>query len=132
MTLSVSRPLPPASRNGALLAGTLLFIAIAAIGLYYVKWDPYFHKAQLAAVHHSIGASIVSGKSAAPPAVGWQAALQYAKSYYLAVWEAVVLALILGATVQVFVPRAWLLRLIGAANAKSAAIAGALSLGGMM
>lgn len=130
--MSVSRTLPPPSRNAALLWGTLLFAAIAVIGLFYVKWDPYWHKAQLAAVQHSIGASIVSGKSAAPPAAGWQAALQYAKAYYLAVWEAVVLALILGATVQVFVPRTWLLRLIGAPSARSAAIAGALSLGGMM
>ena len=46
--------------------GILLVIAVA--GLYYVKWNPYFHRAFIAIANHSIGASIVSGKSATPPA----------------------------------------------------------------
>ena len=131
--MSVTRPLDreqPA--DNALLAGTLIFIAIAVIGLFVVKWNPYWHKAHVAAATHAIGSSIVSGKGIAPPAAGLQAAWQYALAYFNSVWMAVVLALVLGATVQVLVPRRWLMRLLGPPNAKSAAIAGALSLGGMM
>ncbi|MDQ2871562.1 MAG: hypothetical protein M3R35_00360 [Candidatus Eremiobacteraeota bacterium] len=115
-----------------LVGGLLLFAALAVIGLFFVKWMPYWNKAHLAAHAHAIGASIVSGKSATPPAVGLPSAIAYGLAYFKAVWEALVLALILGATVQVFVPRRWLHRLIGAPNARSAAVAGALSLGGMM
>ena len=115
-----------------LVYGALLFVAILVIGLAIVKWVPYWNKAHVAATAHAIGSSIVTGKASAPPAVGWQAGVSYLKSYFTSVWQAVLLALLLGATVQVFVPRQWLRRLLGAPNTRSAAIAGALSLGGMM
>jgi uncharacterized protein len=115
-----------------LLYGTLAFLALAIIGLFIVKWFPYWNKAHVAAATHAIGSSIVSGKSVAPPAAGLASAWQFTVAYFNSVWMAVVLALLLGTSVQVFVPRRWLLRMLGARNAKSAAIAGALSLGGMM
>jgi hypothetical protein len=118
--------------DSGLLLGTLAFVALAVIGLFIVKWFPYWNKAHVAAATHAIGTSIVSGKGIAPPAAGLAAAWQYTVAYFNAVWMAVVLALLLGSSVQVFVPRRWLLRMLGARNAKSAAIAGALSLGGMM
>ena len=126
--------IPQPSRISAtrLVYGTLVFIALAVIGLAFVKWVPYWHKAHVAASAHAIGTSIVSGKAATPPAFGWQAGVSYLKSYFTAVWQAVVLALLLGATVQVFVPRQWLRRMLGAPSTRSAALAGALSLGGMM
>lgn len=115
-----------------LLIGALAFVALAVAGLFVVKWFPYWHKAHVAAATHAIGSSIVSGKGIAPPAAGLAAAWQYAVTYFNGVWMAVVLALLLGSSVQVFVPRRWLLAMLGARNAKSAALAGALSLGGMM
>jgi len=130
--VSVAAPVAERPNTRAWILGTLLFIAMAIVGLYIVKWSPYWGKAHIAAATHSIGPSIVSGTSAAPPAAGWSAALQYAIAYFNAVWTAVVLALLLGASIQVFVPRKWLLQLVGAANARSAAIAGAISLAGMM
>lgn len=131
--MSLSRPLDrERTSDSALILGTLAFIALAVAGLFIVKWFPYWHKAHVAAATHAIGSSIVSGKGIAPPAVGLEAAWRYSVAYFNAVWMAVVLALLLGSAVQVFVPRRWLLRLLGARNAKSAAIAGALSLGGMM
>lgn len=130
--MSLSRPLDRERTDSALILGTLAFIALAVAGLFIVKWFPYWHKAHVAATTHAIGSSIVSGKGIAPPAVGLEAAWRYSVAYFNAVWMAVVLALLLGSAVQVFVPRRWLLRLLGARNAKSAAIAGALSLGGMM
>jgi uncharacterized membrane protein YraQ (UPF0718 family) len=115
-----------------LLAGTLVFLALLVIGLFIVKWLPYWHKAHVAAATHSIGASIVSGKSTAAPSVGIAAAWSYSVAYFTAVWQAVLLALILGAAVPVFVPRRWLHRLIGGNSFGSAAVAGGLSLAGMM
>ncbi|HEY9181134.1 MAG TPA: hypothetical protein VIO32_10480 [Candidatus Baltobacteraceae bacterium] len=115
-----------------LIFGTLVFVLLFAIGLYIVKWSPYWHKTHVAAVTHSIGSSIVSGKSVQAPAAGIAAAWQYAVVYYKAVWQAVLLALILGAAVPVFVPRRWLHKLIGGNSIGSTAVAGGLSLAGMM
>lgn len=130
--MSVSRSLEDKRADSTLVLGTLAFVALVVVGLFIVKWFPYWNKAHVAAATHSIGASIISGKSVAPPATGLAAAWQYTLAYFNAVWMAVVLALLIGTTVQVFVPRRWLLKMLGARNAKSAAIAGALSLGGMM
>ncbi len=122
---------PPRLRLWRLLIGFAL-VALAIVGFFIVKWSPYYAKVFLAAAHHSIGPSIVSGTAAAPATAGWQAAWQYAMAYYSAVWEAVVLALLLGAVIQVFVPRRWVGRLLGRPTMGSAAIAGTLALAGMM
>ena len=115
-----------------LLTGLAVFVLIAAVGLFLVKWSPYWLKAHAAATHHNIGASIVSGKAVQAPAVGWQAAWSYAIAYFSSVWKAVVLALLLGASVQVFVPRRWLHRALGRPRSRSVALAGVFSLAGMM
>lgn len=115
-----------------LVLGTLLFVVLLVVGLFIVKWSPYWHKTHLAAVTHSIGASIVSGKSVQAPPVGIAAAWSYSVAYFNAVWEAIVLALVLGAAVPVFVPRRWLHRLLGSTSFGSTALAGGLSLAGMM
>lgn len=125
-------PSPSSVATRRLVFGTLLFIALFVIGLFIVKWSPYWHKTHVAAVTHSIGNSIVSGKSTQAPAVGIAAAWQYALAYYKAIWQALLLALVLGATVPVFVPRRWLHRLIGGKGFGSTAVAGGLSLAGMM
>lgn|SRR5579872_5130602 len=115
-----------------LIAGTLLVLAIAVVGLFYVKWAPYYAKSFVAAAHHSIGASIVSGKVAQPPAPSVATALSYAKSYYLAIWQALLLGLVLGAAIQVFVPRRYMFRLLGGLGVRSTVIGGLFSLAGMM
>ncbi len=118
--------------DSGLIVGTLAFVALAVAGLFIVKWHPYWNKAHVAATTHAIGASIVSGKGIAPPAVGLEAAWRYSVAYFNSVWMAVTLALLLGSSIQVFVSRRWLVRLLGGRNTKSATAAGALSLGGMM
>jgi uncharacterized membrane protein YraQ (UPF0718 family) len=124
--------LDEAGSSRRLLVGTLVFLALFVVGLFIVKWWPYAHKALFAATTHSIGASIVSGTSANPPAVGIAAAWGYAWSYFTAVWQAIVLALLLGATIQTFVPRRWLHALIGRPGFGSTALAGVFALAGMM
>lgn len=125
----------PLNREGntrRLIMGAAIFLLLVLAGLMIVKWWPYWNKAHVAAHTHSIGASIISGKSVTPQAVGIGAAWLYALAYFKSVWQAVVLALLLGASIQVLVPRQWLMKLLGSDGAKSATIAGAASLAGMM
>lgn len=131
--MSVSQATLERDRNTTLIAtGIVLTLLIFAVGLYIVKWSPYWHKAHVAAATHSIGASIVSGKGITAPAVSLASAWSYTLAYFKSVWEAVVLALLLGASVQAFVPRAWLLRAIGKATPGAAAIAAGSSMVTMM
>lgn len=105
-----------------------LFVLVAVVGLYYVKWSPYYLKSFLAADKHSIGASILNDSQGSPVA----AALAYAKVYFLAIWKAAVLAVILGSLLQVLVPRDWLLRMFGRAGFSSVLRGGLFALPGMM
>jgi uncharacterized membrane protein YraQ (UPF0718 family) len=121
----------PVPGTRALVWGTALFLAIAIGGLYYVKWGPYFHRAFVAAQQHTLGVSIITGRSAAAPAPGWQAAWSYSAAYFRAVWQAMVLGLLLGSAVQVLLPR-WLERVLGAPGFRSTALAGGVSAASMM
>lgn len=105
-----------------------LFLLVACVGLYYVKWSPYYFKAFAAADNHSIGASILNDQQSSPLA----AALAYAQVYFLAIWKAAVLAVILGSLLQVLIPRDWLLRLFGRAGLGSTVRGGLFALPGMM
>ena len=87
----------------------ILFLLVVAVGLYYVKWQPYYGKAFVAADSHSIGKSILADGAASP----WLAAWQYALVYFTAVWKAALLGVLLGSLVQVLIPRDWLARTLG-------------------
>lgn len=122
----------PKSRNYKAIVLAVIFLVIAIAGLSYVKWWPYYHKAFKAATEHSIGSSILTGKEASAPDPSWQAALDYAATYFKSVWKAAVLGILLGSLVQVLLPAQWLLRVLGKASFKSTAIGGLASLPGMM
>lgn len=124
----MSNSLVAPNRGLALWWKPALFLLVACIGLYYVKWSPYYLKAFVAADSHSIGASILNDEQTAPLA----AALTYAKVYFLAIWKAAVLAVILGSLLQVLIPRDWLLRLFGRAGLASTLRGGLFALPGMM
>ncbi len=123
MTRSDTAPAP--ARALAMLP-VLAFAAIAIGGLYYVKWHPYYGRAFVAAAHHSLGGSIVSGTAAAPPAAGWQAGITYSIAYIRAIWQALVLGLALGAGVQVLLPRQAVVRLFAGRGASARAAGAAL------
>jgi uncharacterized protein len=108
----------------------LMFIAIA--GLFYVKWMPYYHKAFLAASNHSIGKSILMGAAAQAPPASWHSALDYALAYGKAIWQAMVLGLLLGSAIQEFAPRAWIARQLGRSDARSVTLGGLLAMPAMM
>ncbi len=114
------------------VVGTALLLAVLIGGLSYVKWTPYYHKAFVAASRHTIGVSIVSGQSATAPTPSIGAALSYAWAYGTAIWQAMVLGLVVGAGVQALVPRDWLARVFGRLSFKGVALAGLASIPSMM
>ncbi|CAM6296773.1 permease [Escherichia coli] len=105
-----------------------LFFLVVIAGLWYVKWQPYYGKAFTTAETHSIGKSILAQADANP----WQAALDYAMIYFLAVWKAAVLGVILGSLIQVLIPRDWLLRTLGQSRFRGTLLGTLFSLPGMM
>ncbi|WP_342323422.1 permease [Kosakonia sp. BYX6] len=105
-----------------------LFFLVVIVGLWYVKWQPYYGKAFTAAETHSIGKSILSQADASP----FQAALDYAMVYFLAVWKAAVLGVLLGSLIQVLIPRDWLLRTLGQKRFSGTLFGTLFSLPGMM
>ena len=127
-SMNSSPSLPSAPRGASTWVKPLLFVLVAAIGLYYVKWSPYYLKSFVAADKHSIGGSILANAPTAP----WSAALDYARVYFLAIWKAAVLGVLLGSLVQVLVPRDWLLRVFGQAGLGSTLRGGLFALPGMM
>jgi uncharacterized protein len=119
------RPLTPGTR-------ITLLMAIAIAGLFYVKWMPYYNKAFLAASSHSIGKSILMGTAAQAPAVSWKSALDYALAYGKAIWQAMLLGLLLGSALQEFAPRAWIARQLGRSDGRSVTLGGLLAIPAMM
>ena len=113
-------------------AGWISFVLIAVLGLLYVKWTPYWLKAFAAASNHSIGPSILMGSAASPPAPSWKAAADYAWAYGKAIWQAMVLGLLLGSAVQALLPSQWILRWLGRANTGSVLRGAMLAVPGMM
>ncbi len=114
------------------ILGITVSLLILVAGLYYVKWNPYYHRAFVAAAKHSIGDSIVSGKAAVPPAPSLAAAWNYSWAYGKAIWQAMVLGLLLAAAVQTLIPRQWIARLLGKMTFGSVAVAGLASVISMM
>jgi len=119
-------------RRPAYLRGLITLLVIAAIGLFIVKWNPYYHKAHLVSLTHSLGRNILFGKALTPPGPSVAAAVGYAESYFKAVWQAWVLGLLLAATIETLLPRNWLARVLGKASPRTAFLGGMLALPGMM
>jgi uncharacterized membrane protein YraQ (UPF0718 family) len=105
-----------------------LFFLVVIVGLWYVKWQPYYGKAFTAADTHNIGKSILAQAADSP----WQAALDYAMVYFLAVWKAAVLGVLLGSLIQVLIPRDWLRRTLGQPRFRGTLLGTLFSLPGMM
>ncbi len=112
--------------------GWVTVLLIAVVGLFYVKWFPYYNKAFVAAAHHSIGSSILMGKEASPPTPSLQAALDYAMAYGKAIWQAMALGLLLGSAIQALLPVDWVAKLMGRAGFDSVAAGGIISIPSMM
>lgn len=113
-------------------ARMLVFVLLAVAGLFYVKWHPYYGRALVAASQHSIGHSILMGEATQAPAPSWDAALSYALAYGKAIWQAMVLGLLLGSGVQALLPATWVQRVLGRHRFGSVVAGGLLAVPGMM
>ncbi len=131
---SINKPNEPVHRKTEVnyLIPVLIFFAIAIIGVWYIKWSPYYQKAFVAASKHSIGASIISGKIASAPIPSWQTAWSYTASYFNSVWKAVILGLLLGSLVQVLLPREWIKKALGKTSFSSTLLGGFVAVPSMM
>lgn len=120
------------SRRPAWGAAAVIFVVLLVAGVFYAKWDPYFLKLAPVSAHHTLGASIVTGRAARAPAVGIAAAWDYTLAYFRDIWVALVVGLVVGAGVQTLLPRQWLVRLLGRAGWGSASLAVAAAVPSMM
>jgi uncharacterized membrane protein YraQ (UPF0718 family) len=110
----------------------MILAVLIIAGLLYVKWLPYYHRAFIASANHSIGSSILMGSADKAPPPSWKAAIDYAMAYGKAIWQAMVLGLLVGSALQEFAPRAWIIRVLGRSGLRSVAAGGLLALPGMM
>ncbi|WP_433028134.1 permease [Actinomycetospora sp. CA-053990] len=94
-------------------AVALGFGVLVVAGLLWAKWAPYWVKVPSVAGSHSLGPSILTGGEPTPPGVSLSAGLRFAGTYFLAIWPALVVGLVLAAAVQVALPSTWLARLFG-------------------
>ncbi|MBS0975539.1 permease [Serratia rubidaea] len=126
----MSQPLPASGGQARSwpLWKPVLFLLVVAVGLYYVKWQPYYGKAFVAAENHSIGGSILADGALNP----WMAAWQYALTYFTAVWKAALLGVLVGSLVQVLIPRDWLARTLGHQRFSGTLLGSLIALPGMM
>lgn len=122
----------PAAMQTSRTARFLVFVLLVVAGLFYVKWHPYYGRAFTAAAQHSIGHSILMGDAASAPAPSWSAALGYALAYGKAIWQAMVLGLLLGSGVQALLPVHWVARVLGGRGFNSVLAGGLLAVPGMM
>lgn len=121
----------PANRKRWIVGG-IIFLVVAIVGLFWAKWNPYFHKAFTAAASHSIGSSVVSGNHAAAPDPSWAAAWHFSIGYFKSIWHAFIVGIVLASLVQVLLPRNWIQRVLGKTSYGSTLVAGVAALPGMM
>ena len=119
-------------RRRELIRGLILLVVIAVVGLFIVKWQPYYNRAFTAAANHNIGRSILTAGESAPPAASLQAAWDYGVAYFLAIWQAMLLGLLLAATIESSLPRDLLVRALGGVGGRTTTLGGLMSLPGMM
>ena len=122
----------PVASQSARTVRLSVFLLLAVAGLFYVKWYPYYGRAFVAASQHSIGHSILMGDAASAPAPSWGAALGYALAYGKAIWQAMVLGLLLGSGIQALLPANWVQRVLGGTGFGSVLAGGLLAVPGMM
>jgi uncharacterized protein len=122
----------PNQKSVSAIYGVMIFVLVAIIGFAYVKWIPYYAKAFVAQSHHAIGDSILSGKSAALPPASWNAAVDYAMVYGKAIWQALILGLVLGSGIKVLLPKDWVNVMLGRLGFRSVALGGLFAIPCMM
>lgn len=109
--------------------GALLVLGVFALGLLWAKWTPYLSKALTAQrTHHWSGSSILAvGGVRAGDGPSWRAATTFFHAYVLSIWPALVVALLISASVQALLPRSWLPRLLNRRRLITSGLAGGVA-----
>lgn len=106
VSISLDRPDRARAPRSAATA-TIAFVVIAVAGETYAKWWPYAHKvADAVATHAVAGTSILKTAGAPAAAPSWHGAWSFTVAYGLDIWPALVAAVLIGAGVEVLLPRA--------------------------
>jgi uncharacterized membrane protein YraQ (UPF0718 family) len=119
----------PARTRRAVAAGVAVSVVVAVAGLIWAKWEPYLGKAFAAArTHEWSGKDVLAvGGVQAGDAPSWHAATAFFHAYIGAIWPALVVALLLSACVQAFLPRLWLPRVMNRRSLISSAVVGGVA-----
>ncbi|WP_082956410.1 permease [Mycobacterium sp. E787] len=115
--------------RAAAAIGVAVTLAVFVAGLTWAKWTPYAAKALKAHRTHRWPASNIlsAGGVRAGDAPTWHAATTFFHAYFLSIWQALVVALLLSASVQALLPRAWLPRLLNRRGPLTSALAGGVA-----
>jgi uncharacterized membrane protein YraQ (UPF0718 family) len=113
----------------AVTIGVLVTLVVFVAGLLWAKWLPYAAKALRAQrTHHWSGKSILSvGGVRSGDAPTWHAATTFFHGYVLSIWQALVVALLISASIQALVPRSWLPRTLNRRRLISSGLAGGVA-----
>ncbi|MEX0429301.1 permease [Nocardioides sp. DS6] len=116
------------------VVGVLIVLALLVAGLLWAKWLPYSDKVRTLADTRTWPGSAIFGAAghpgSAPSASG---AWEFWKTYFVAVWKAAVVALVVAAALESLVPRRWLVGLLSRRTVLGqGAMAGLLALPSMM
>lgn len=106
--------------------GVALTLGVFVAGLLWAKWMPYTAKALRAQrTHHWSGSNILAvGGVRAGDGPTWHAATTFFHAYFLSIWQALLAALLISASIQALMPPSWLPRLLNRRGVISSALAG--------
>lgn len=123
-------PLPGEDETNArrlLAAGVIAFAVVALAGETYAKWWPYGLKvAKTITTGHLGGSSILAAAGAPGAAPSWHGAWTFTSHYGLAIWPALAAAVLIGAGVEVLLPRLAVRRAFGTGDGWRSSAAGGL------
>lgn len=116
------------------LVGVLVVLVLLVAGLLWAKWLPYSDKVRALADSRTWSGSAIfstAGDPGASPTLS--GAWEFWRAYFLAVWKAAVVALVVAAALEALVPRRWLVRLLSRRTSlRQGAMAGLLAIPSMM
>ncbi|MGW4442113.1 permease [Streptomyces sp. NPDC004682] len=118
----------PGPGRARLLTGFLLAVVVFVVVLLWAKWLPYTAKVVGLNESHTWSGSSILGVGGVQPgeAPSWHAATSFLVAYLVAVWKALVAALLISAALQALIPRDWLVRALDRGGRWSGAVAGGL------
>ncbi|WP_157647526.1 permease [Actinomycetospora chiangmaiensis] len=112
---------PTTPRTWVPVAGVVL---LGVVLLIWAKWQPYWVKVPSVAGSGSLGRSILPATG-----VSLQSGLEFAGTYFLAIWPALVTGLVLAAAIRTVLPADWTARAVGR---RGSVVGSALAVPGMM